>query len=132
MNTGIMRYPKYALIDVPPPPDSAREASQREWRRLAPIVFKLGYTTPADLRALELLCDVLATTKELEAVIAEEGALIDAGSGGKKAHPALRILESARKQAHVLLRDFGLTPSSRRNPCVPRDVPDSWLEEGDE
>jgi len=50
----------------------------------------------------------------LEAAIRSEGLTIEAGSGGRKAHPALQTLTAARRQAQTLLSLFGLMPNGRR------------------
>ena len=103
----------YRLRGIPPIPDGMTNEGAKEWRQLAPIVYGSKRLTPGDLRALQLLCECLATATALEDVILQDGPLIDSGSGGKKAHPAIKLLESSRKQAHWLLRDFGLTPRYR-------------------
>ena len=70
--------------------------------------------TEADLRTLALACETLATATVLETTILEEGFTIEAATGGRKAHPALKALESTRNAAHRMLSDFGLSPKSRK------------------
>jgi len=74
----------------------------------------IGRLTGADLRALELLCETLASEGEARAVVAREGFTVPTADGGQKPHPAVRIMETARNQAHRLLADFGLTPKGRQ------------------
>jgi P27 family predicted phage terminase small subunit len=112
------------LTEPPSPPHSLSPFALREWRTLAPLCVELGVLTRADLRALELLCQVLATEAELRALLEKEGLLIPGAGGNSKSHPAVKMLESTRSQAHRLLADFGLTPRSRSGVDVaPRPKP---------
>lgn len=101
------------LTVAPRLPAGLTAAAAAEWRTLAPVLVQLGTLTNADLRALRLLCELLASVGELEAVIRREGHTIEASSGGRKGHPAAQALATARTQAHRLLADFGLTPRAR-------------------
>lgn len=101
------------LTRAPAPPERLSEAARDEWRRLAPLLVTAGTLTAADLRALELLADTLATAGEMAQVVRDQGSTIEVGSGTRKAHPALQALAQARAQAHRLLSDFGLTPRGR-------------------
>ena len=110
------REPKGSEMEVlrtsPRAPGYLSEAAAEEWRRVAPEAVRVG-VTQADMRALALLCEALATESALRAVIQQEGTTIEAGSGGRKAHPALAALAQSRHQAHQLLANFGLIPRSR-------------------
>ena len=88
------------------------EAARDEWKRLAPIVVDLGTLSRADLRGFELLCSILGTAADAESVIKSEG-MTFATAGGVCAHPACKLLETARAQAARLLEQFGLTPKAR-------------------
>jgi P27 family predicted phage terminase small subunit len=103
------------LTKAPPAPSTLSEHGANEWRRLCPIVVRLGTMTTADLRAFELLCAMLGTAAEAEAIVHAEGMTIVNGSGGRNAHPAIKSLETARNQAARLLADFGLTPKGRNS-----------------
>ena len=68
----------------------------------------------ADVPTLKLCCKTLATCDELEAAISSEGFTIEAATGGRKAHPALKALETQRNAAARLLASFGLSPKARK------------------
>lgn len=111
------------LHAAPDPPEYLSPTAETEWRRIAPEVVRVGVTL-ADLRALALLCESLATESALRAVIDQEGTTIAAGSGGRKSHPALAALAQCRSQAHKLLSDFGLIPRGRISlPAAPNPKP---------
>lgn len=107
------------LTQVPAPPSYLSAQAKREWKRIAPEVVLVGVTS-ADLRALGLLAEALATEAALRGTIAADGATIAAGSGGRKGHPALAALAQVRQQAHKLMFDFGLIPRGRITLPPPR------------
>ena len=73
----------------------------------------MGTLTNADLRALELLCECLATESDLRETLKREGLTIPGAGANSKGHPATKLLESTRSQAVRLLCEFGLTPRGR-------------------
>jgi len=97
---------------VPPPPELS-EGARREWAGLVIVLAQLGTAKHCDMRALALLCECLATETTLRDVLATEGLTIPGADGNAKTHPAARLLESTRNQAHRLLGDFGLIPRGR-------------------
>lgn len=106
------------LKRVPPPPKTLSERAVAEWRRLAPLTVRMGTLSDVDLPALALLCEVQATIAEASDILRRDGMTATTAAGGHKPHPGVRILESARNQAAGLLREFGLTPKSRRSVTV--------------
>lgn len=103
------------LSRVPPPPAHLSERAQGEWKTVGKAAVGVGTLTQGDLRAFELLAVTLATEAEAREVIAAEGMTVSTGDGGRKPHPAVRMMETARAQASRLLADFGLTPKSRQS-----------------
>ena len=101
------------LERMPKAPKRLSAEARKQWRRLAHAAKETGAMTASDLIAFELLCRTLATAIEAEEIIAEEGATITAGGGGRKAHPALAMMATARAQAAALLAQFALTPRGR-------------------
>jgi P27 family predicted phage terminase small subunit len=102
------------LSEAPLPSESLSDGAVTEWEWLAPVLVSMGLLTFADLRALALLCETLATATALEDTIRCEGFTIAAATGGHKAHPALKALETTRNAAHRMLSDFGLSPKARK------------------
>ena len=101
------KHPGYRLSELPPPPDTLSQGARAEWVAVLPVIFELRTGRPADLRLLELLCEILADTRGLEAAVRQEGFSVES-SGGLKPNPSLRSLENARRQAQHLLDRFGL------------------------
>lgn len=117
------------LASTPAPPDFLSTAACVEWARIAPPAVAVGIAG-ADLRALALLAETLATESALRAVIEAEGVTIESGSGAQKAHPALNGLAQARQQAGNLLAAFGLTPKGRQALPSPTGTRKPWHVDG--
>ena len=104
-----------ARLTIPPkPPAQLGPRAAAEWRRIAPAAVGIGTLTTADCRAFELLAQMLATESEARELLAAEGLSLNTGDGGRKAHPAVRTMETARAQAARLLAEFGLSPKARQ------------------
>lgn len=101
------------FADAVPPPSELSEDAKREWVGLVAVLAQLGTAKHCDMRALALLCECLSTETTLRNTIAAEGLTVPGASGNLKTHPAARLLESTRNQAHRLLGDFGLIPRGR-------------------
>jgi P27 family predicted phage terminase small subunit len=101
------------LTEVPPPPDNMSPGAKQEWINLAHVLVELGTLCRADLRALEQLCETLATQSSLQAVIESEGVLLKTGTGSFKTNPAMLSLQAARNQAMRMYETFGITPKAR-------------------
>jgi P27 family predicted phage terminase small subunit len=106
-------------VRAPRPPADLSEEARKHWSKLAPICMRLGVLGEADLVAFRLLTETLGTASAAEAAIKADGITVTAGSGGKKAHPALKMLETARNQATRMLIEFGLTPRARQAVGLP-------------
>ena len=102
-------HPLNSLQTYPDAPATISEAGRQEWQALIKPVVLVKHTREVDLRSFELLCELLADIRGLEAAIHADGYCVES-SGGPKANPALRSLESARRQAVSLLARFGILP----------------------
>ena len=106
-------HPLNSLQIVPEPPVTLSEAARLEWLALIEPVVHVERARPVDSRAFELLCEVLADIRGLEAAIRKEGYTVTS-SGGPKPNPSVRTLENARRQAVSLLGKFGLMPDGSK------------------
>ena len=110
-----------------PPPETLSPGAILEWKGLIATLAELGTATHADLRALELLAECLATETKLRAVLDHDGLTIPGADGNAKAHPGAKLLESTRNQCHRLLCDFGLIPRGRVTvKPAPKSVKNPW------
>jgi P27 family predicted phage terminase small subunit len=83
-----------------------------EWRRLAPMLRRIGLFTEADREALTALCraygEWVGALEELD----KTSAVIRAPSGYPVPNPWLSAAR-AEKRMFKLMVEFGMTPSSR-------------------
>lgn len=92
------------LSELPPCPDFVGEPGGEMWAELGPRLIARGVMTEWDLRAFAVACAswtryVVMSGNEREA--------------GVTMGPACRSLDSAFDKVLKMLREFGLTPSSR-------------------
>ena len=105
----------YRFEEMPEIPAGLSDGALKHWDELLPIIFELATARPADIPALVMLCEMRADLDLLQDTIRKEGITTVAGSGGRKAHPAMRSLEVARRQVLSLLDQFGLLAESFPN-----------------
>ena len=74
------KHPSYRLFEIPEPPANMSEGARQEWVSLAKTVFELRTARAADLRLLELLCEVLADISELQKTIRKDGYTVEAAN----------------------------------------------------
>lgn len=98
------------LRRAPPPPADLTERAAAQWRQLAPRCIAAGTLTTASLPALAVLCRALAAEALALETLEREGLTLPTAGGGRKGHPAARVLREARATAVALLADFGLAP----------------------
>lgn len=106
-------------------PDDLPEDAREMWQRLAPDLAANGLLKSADALAFEVLCREAARWNRLEQQVVETGGPIIMVGGVPKTNPALREAQKARDAFMIIVREFGMTPSARRNvniePSAERD-----------
>ncbi|MBI5428245.1 MAG: phage terminase small subunit P27 family [Nitrospinae bacterium] len=81
--------------------------------------------TGADVTALGLLCDSWAAYEACRAIVQREGRVIEV-DGIPKRHPVDRIMAETWERTVSMMREFGLTPSSRsRVSALKSDEPEN-------
>lgn len=96
-------------------------AARQEWTRIVPMLAERGTLTQVDTMTLAIYCETVARYQQALHSVQTDGLNIQVtvlDSGGKahvttKPNPALKILESAQRDALRLLREMGATPRSR-------------------
>jgi P27 family predicted phage terminase small subunit len=103
---------------MPQMPHGMPAEAQAEWKRLTPILMKMGVLTVADGPALAAYCKLHAQVLMAEAAIKKYG-IIDAhfdddtGVAVLKKNPAVSIKAESLRLMKAFLLEFGLTPASR-------------------
>jgi P27 family predicted phage terminase small subunit len=84
-----------------------------EWKRLAPVLHRLGLLTEIDETALATYCQAWARWREAERNIQKFGMVIKGKGGFPIISPFVAVANRAMSQMKGLLVEFGMTPSAR-------------------
>ena len=98
------------------PPEWLDDAAKLEWRRLAPMLARLGVLTETDGDALAAYCEAWTTWKQATQKIRQFGMVVKANKAGVELpviSPYVKIAERALQSMRAFLVEFGMTPSSR-------------------
>lgn len=82
------------------------------WDEVVPDLVAIGLVRSIDATMLEAMCRAIARARECEAIIDDEGVMID-GHRGSVIHPAFRVAERSWKTALTIARDYGMTAVGR-------------------
>jgi P27 family predicted phage terminase small subunit len=97
-----------------PPPDWLHADAQHEWRRLAPMLGRLGVLTETDVDALAAYCEAWVTWKSATQKLRQFGLVIKTRDGDPPVvSPYVKIAHHAMAQMRSFLVEFGMTPSAR-------------------
>lgn len=88
-------------------------ARQKEWKRMAGQMEKLGILTEIDMAAFAGYCQAYARWKEAEEFITQHGTIVKTPSGYWQQVPQVSIAQTYLKIMNRFCEQFGLTPSSR-------------------
>lgn len=104
-------------IEIPDMPPDLSPVAQGAWNTISLRLLDAGLVTAIDGAALRLLCESWALYLDCQDDIATRGIVIEmtnkAGYTNRVPNPAVRIRSDAWRQIYSMLRQFGLTPSSR-------------------
>ena len=100
-------------VKIPDCPEHLDEVAREEWKRLAPSLVAMKILTDADYIGLGTLCQAYATLIDAQLQLSKSGILYKTKSGYIQQSPLLGIVNSQVQIITSLLREFGLTPSSR-------------------
>tara|TARA_R110000824_G_scaffold386074_1_gene580545 strand:- start:1393 stop:1869 length:477 start_codon:yes stop_codon:yes gene_type:complete len=102
---------------IPPTPTWLSEDGQKAFVELSNLLHDMSVLTQADELALTLLCDAYSEYKSAKEIVNSLGATVEIMSREGNSKPTIRPEVQIANQAFVrvfqLLKEFGLTPSSR-------------------
>ncbi len=114
---------------VPRCPEHLDERARKEWRRLVPVLQRMGVLTEADGLALANLCQTYSTLIRAQEKLNESGILYQTPSGYVMQNPLLSVVNQRVDTITKLSREFGLTPAARtRIVAQVDDDAEDWLE----
>ena len=100
---------------------------KREWRRLAPLLWKSGrLLTEWDREAFAVYCTAVATHKAAveEVYRKDTPEILVYTEHGRAKHPALQIVRDSAQTIRAFAQEFGLTPSARASLKTDEAPPD--------
>ena len=96
--------------------------AQREWRKIAPELERLGLLTNIDTTALAMYCQAVSMYVRLNAEIDKEGATIEytntQGATNVVENPKINIAKKYYQVIKDMLKEFGLTPAARASLAI--------------
>lgn len=113
--------PKPAIA-VPYCPNHLTLRAKQEWKRVAPLLAKLGLLTKLDRGALAAYCQAYATWAKACCKVKRQGELILTTNGNLQQNPWIWIANRALDQMNKYISEFGLSPASRSRIEIDRDL----------
>ena len=112
-------------VGVPECPGYLDDVAKKEWGRLTVILTAMKVLAEADYFALVNLCQAYSTLMNAQKQMNNSGILYKTRSAYIQQSPLLGIIHTQTNIVNNLLRDFGLTASSRTRVAMaePKDKP---------
>jgi len=120
--------PEYK-IEIPDPPKFLMPKAKKEWKRISEVLYNQGLITGIDMACLAAYCQFYARWVNAEIDLKKSGKmLIKTTSGNIINNPYIGIANTAFKNMHTCLLEFGMTPSSRGRVSAKteKDKKDPW------
>ena len=111
---------------VPQCPDHLDAVAKKEWARLSEILLAMRVLTEADYIALGNLCQAYSTLIDAQRHLNKGGILFKTPNGYIQQNPLLAIIRTQMHIVNDLLREFGLTPSSRTRLIAEKEEHDGY------
>jgi P27 family predicted phage terminase small subunit len=115
-NPGGRPFPKnepQQLAVIDPPPDALDDIAKAEWKRICPLLYKLGLYTNIDSTMLALYCSAFSRWVRAQTKVDKDGEIIKTINGHPIRNPWLDVSNKSWKQVKDSLVEFGMTPCSR-------------------
>lgn len=102
---------------IPKCPAHFNGRAKEAWKRIGPMLDRMGVLTQADGAALELLCDAYADYRDASEVIRVSGSTYTTttqqGDTMYRPRPEVAMRNDAWRRVASMASEFGLNPSSR-------------------
>jgi P27 family predicted phage terminase small subunit len=102
------------------PPPAPPDLDAETWAQ----IFQDGrHLTARDERLVGLLCRLIADARDLRAMMAIEGRIVDGTRGTRAAHPAARLLKDTEASIVAVSSALVLTPAARARAAMAQEPP---------
>ena len=96
-------------------------SAKAEWKRIATPLHDVGLLKYVDRAALAAYCTAYSRWEKAEKLIQKSGLLMKTQKGNIIQNPAVGTANVAMRQMMKILKEFGMTPSSRARLMVNND-----------
>lgn len=104
---------------APSPPESLKGEGLREWKRIVPDLDQRGLLAKVDRAVLVEYCTAWANSRDAQAILEQEGLIVEDGDGDFRKNPAWQIWREATALTAALAKELLITPSSRLRATMP-------------
>lgn len=104
--------------EIPRAPSHLTREAKKEWKSMSLKLHTLGLLTDIDESALALYCQAYGRWVDAEEKLKKTGTVIKTTNGNIVQSPYLGIANTAMRDCHKYLIEFGMTPSSRTKVAV--------------
>jgi P27 family predicted phage terminase small subunit len=121
-NPGKQALPKHEVKPeavIPACPEWLEAEAKTEWKRIAPMLLRLGLLTEVDGVALAAYCQAYARWAQAEQYLTVQGLTAEANSGWKQQAAEVPIALKYLAVVKGFCAEFGLTPSARARMALP-------------
>lgn len=101
------------FIDIPKPPVHLSKSAKKEWKRMSEILHSNGLLTQLDYSQFAIYCQAWGRWVDAEKKITENSMVVKTANGNPINNPYMNIANTAMRDCHKFLSEFGMTPSSR-------------------
>jgi P27 family predicted phage terminase small subunit len=115
-NPGKRRLPKNEVdpkLDLPKCPTWVCKEGKKEWKKMIPILHRLGLLTEIDTSAFQAYCHCYGKWVEGEKIIAAQGSIGITDKGYQYQKPQFGITQKYLKMMSHYLAKFGMSPADR-------------------
>jgi P27 family predicted phage terminase small subunit len=98
---------------IPDPPEHLSVSAKKEWGRMSVILHSNGLLTQLDYSQFAIYCQAWGRWVDAESSISENSMVVQTANGNPVNNPYINIANTAMRDCHKFLSEFGMTPSSR-------------------
>jgi P27 family predicted phage terminase small subunit len=99
--------------DIPKPPAHLSKTAKKEWKRMSKVLHASGLLTQLDYSQFAIYCQAWGRWVDAEKKITETSMVVKTANGNPINNPYMNIANTAMRDCHKFLSEFGMTPSSR-------------------
>lgn len=99
--------------EIPEPPAHLSRAAKKEWKRMSQVLHSNGLLTQLDYSQFAIYCQAWGRWVDAEKKISDTSMVVKTANGNPINNPYMNIANTAMRDCHKFLSEFGMTPSSR-------------------